>query len=358
MEINNNDEIITVKDIYIAIDNDSNTSEQLENGKITTTIHLSHGSLYYSIEKFIENVIMTKELAYEFRWEKGKQRIYKFSLANDYKMLKHFIGIFDEEKHYSENVQLFFQCCKKNNIGYYSFMSHPGVFLAEFGKIGAAVFNDLIEDIRSAAKSSSFKKKVSSRKHNCIRNYRSAEKYVKTLFMKYSRMLVMRIDLGFRNDHPEQKNEMSLEKAQKYFFKFLNNIRNTDIYRNQIGYIWKLESGREKGYHFHLMFFYDGSLSQKDHYIADQIGKYWISLTEGVGIFYNCNASKHKYRNCGIGMVGHSDDAMCKNLYLALKYLFKKDQFLSEKFKLRTRVYGRGELPKLRVGGAGRPRKK
>lgn len=33
-----------------------------------------------------------------------------------------------------------------------------------------------------------------------------------------------------------------------------------------VGHIWKLEEGTTKGYHFHLMFFFDGSKVQHDAY--------------------------------------------------------------------------------------------
>lgn len=45
--------------------------------------------------------------------------------------------------------------------------------------------------------------------------------------------------------------------------------------KDAVGYVWKLEYGPEKGYHMHLLVFFDGSMVRKDQALAYLIGKYW-----------------------------------------------------------------------------------
>lgn len=355
---NKDSELFPVKEMYEASNIDSNIFEIIINDQVKLAISPSYNNGYYLIEKFIEDTIKSVGPAFEIEKDsKGKQNPKYKKLTAYFNLINGFIDLFDKTKIYSENVNLFFYSCEKLKIQYDYLPNNPDKFLHDLEKTGASIFNDLIENIRTVSKTKDFKKKVSSREYNCSRNYESAKKYIDSLFIKFSRILVIRIDLGFKNNSPENQNQIGLVEAQRHFSNFLNSRRHKVIFSTQIGYIWKMEIGREKGYHFHLIFFYDGSKSQQDYYIADQIGKYWIELTEGLGVFYNCNASKQKYRNCGIGMVSHRDETMRDNLFLALKYLFKKDQYLSEKFKVKTRVYGRGEMPRKRTNLSGRPRK-
>jgi hypothetical protein len=126
-----------------------------------------------------------------------------------------------------------------------------------------------------------------------------------------------------------------------------------------VGYCWKLEYGGEKGFHYHMIFFYDGSKVQQDTNIARMIGEYWMNvITQGKGLYYNCNADKGKYERCGIGTINHYDTELIENLKLAAQYLAKPDDYLRDNASNIEvdRTFGRGVMRE-KTENRGRPRK-
>ena len=168
-------------------------------------------------------------------------------------------------------------------------------------------------------------------------------------------VLVMRIDFAIK---PEFHKKTSLEDMQEYLIKFLNNNRSNKLFMHQVGYIWKLEYGVRKGHHFHVMLFFDGSKVRQDVVYAKAIGEYWVEvITNGKGVYFNCNHKKADYLYLGIGQVKHSDTEMRKNLLKAANYLCKKEQYLYLQLSKRMRTIGKGQILPPKVSSVGRPRK-
>jgi hypothetical protein len=92
-------------------------------------------------------------------------------------------------------------------------------------------------------------------------NYQSAMGYIDELFTRRSRLLVIRVDFYVHASDPGHSDP---EIMKGYLNKFLNNARCNSLFNNQIGYIWGFEYGQTRGYHFHMLFFFDGARSQQD----------------------------------------------------------------------------------------------
>ena len=137
-----------------------------------------------------------------------------------------------------------------------------------------------------------------------------------------------------------------------------NRRGKPSVFKDQVGYTCKKEYSKEKGVHFHTVFFYDGQQIQKDEYKGDQIGKYWNQLTEEKGSYYNCNRNKKNYKKLGIGMLNHKDAEKRENLDIAVAYLGKDDHqdIAPVKSNKKDRAFVRGTIPKSN-GNIGRPRK-
>lgn len=126
---------------------------------------------------------------------------------------------------------------------------------------------------------------------------------------------------------------------------FLNNTKSNDLFKHLLGHVWKLEYGAEKGFHFHVLFFFRGARVWKDKKLARLIGEYWKNqITNGRGIYYNCNANKALYRSLGIGMIKYDNMALRAGLCKAAEYLIKVDHFARLLTPDNGRTFGRGEI--------------
>ncbi|WP_236201249.1 YagK/YfjJ domain-containing protein [Pseudomonas pseudonitroreducens] len=233
--------------------------------------------------------------------------------------------------------------------------------------------NDCLENLRGFSKmvretilSRSFKSQFSNHRRASNKNFKSFNEYVKGLFCVYSRLLVVRVDLGYRKSFIE-----ALESEREDRLTKLRNISDIlKLHREKlfkrlqrldelamVGYIWKIEYGVEKGYHFHVMLFFNGSCVRKDVVIAKRVCDYWDQVvTDGEGVSFNCNRNKRAYKHCCIGMISHDDVSAVKGFKHAAVYLTKPDLFISVFFPDDRRNFGKGVLPKGGKKKSGRPR--
>ncbi len=211
--------------------------------------------------------------------------------------------------------------------------------------------NSCVDSIRQEASSKAFQGKLKNYQRSSNKNYKELTSYVDALFEHYSRLLVVRVDLSYQKQHAKT----TQAEAKRDREHLLQNSRSNKLFDDMVGYIWKLEHGAEKGFHYHMIFFFDGSKVRQDITKALLIGKYWTNVvTKGRGLYYNCNADKSRYKSCGIGMVHNADSLMRDSLTsLAVPYLTKTDLYM----KLQTTGRGMGKMERPRQKDSrGRPR--
>ncbi|WP_291525246.1 inovirus-type Gp2 protein [Acidithiobacillus sp.] len=203
------------------------------------------------------------------------------------------------------------------------------------------LINSVAESVRRILKSPAYRKTVQRRHHNYLRQFYSAMGFVDDLFRQHSRILVVRFDLAFRYDLGEM---VGLDESKRYFTAFIEAIRGSRKFRDRYGYLAKLEYGHDKGFHFHIFMFFDGSKRRADSHIAEEAGKIWMRITEGRGIYFNCNRKKVHYKYLGIGQIHRRDTEKLGHLASAIGYLVKLDQFLLYKTRTRLRTFMRSGI--------------
>jgi hypothetical protein len=142
------------------------------------------------------------------------------------------------------------------------------------------LLNDFIVGLRTEAKSPQFDKAKSSYGRVRHQNEKSLRKYIEALFdHKRARLRVLRVDLLYKKDHPED-----YFQAKEDLEHFLNNWRSNKLFDDLDGYAWRLEYAPQTGFHYHLLFFFDGSAVNGDVIKARKIGEYWeTTVTQGRG---------------------------------------------------------------------------
>lgn len=229
---------------------------------------------------------------------------------------------------------------------------------------------DIFEGIRQGLKSESFRKAIKSKKNAISKNKQSLLKYIDDLFECRSRLLVIRIDLGYSKaerlhqhrpctplSQPEEL-ELFNESVREHRANLIKQL-NKKFKKDLIGYIWKLEYGSIKGFHYHMIFFLDGAKYRKDISISKSIGELWINeITQKEGIYWNLNADKERFKKndrIATGAINNNEQSKRENLECMAIYLIKPDYFVKTTLPNNTRTFGKGEAPKKIKSG--RPRK-
>lgn len=227
------------------------------------------------------------------------------------------------------------------------------------------MLNEFINDIRQEAKSQQFKKIINNHERLVRKNTKSLMDYIDYLFSKHSKLLVLRVDFryeknnkggAFLTEDEIYGKYLEVKKDREHFF---NNKRANGLFDDMVGYVWKLEYTLLTGFHYHMLFFYDGANVREDITWAKKLGEYWAdTITVGKGLYYNCNAGKDKYKVRGIGMVNYYDHELREGLKIAAGYLTKPDYYARMIVPKNGRTFGKGEiLPKPKASNRGRPRK-
>lgn len=192
-----------------------------------------------------------------------------------------------------------------------------------------------------------------SSKKNINKRRESIKEYLDELSKKYSKLNIIRVDLGYVKPHSDN---VSIENCNDDVKRMLDNRRSKpSVFKEQVGYICKREFTKDKGVHVHAVFIFDGQKVQKDSYKAQQIGEYWQELTDNKGSYHNCH--RNKYERNGIGIIDYKDTEKRKILDEdVLSYLCKDDQDIGAiKDNKKSRAFTRGTLPKSKKK-MGRPR--
>ena len=236
--------------------------------------------------------------------------------------------------------------------------------------------DDFLDQLKYALTQAEFKKNIINKRKAVSKNKQSLMRYIEALFEYRARLLVIRLDLSYKQD---SYGFISVSESER--IDLLDGIKNKEVLEkwsievrqqrddlikllkkkykdNLIGYVWKLEYGADKAFHYHAIFFFDGNYHHKDVVIGKEIGELWeTEVTKNKGIYWNCNARKNdfrKYDRIATGMIHHKDKRQRENLELMAEYLIKPDYFVKTALSEGARTFGKGEKPtKLK---AGRPR--
>lgn len=281
----------------------------------------------------------------------GKPILIRHPLAKYFESLTELFELVSSEYEYSPNVELFFKSCFKLELGN-EYLRNPLAYgnrpILQF-----EIYNELIDLIRTESKTQKFRSIVASQRYKSTHRLKSSRVLIDKVFDSCASVEVLRIDFSYK--YPEAEN-VTAEQARADLKRFLNNRRhNRALFKYCLTYIWKLEWGPDKGYHYHLIFFYNGRYVCNDSYWSNQLCKYWEAVTSGIGRSYDCNREKDRYIRRGIGTITRKNAAKRKILVEdVVDYLTKTDQCLQLKKLGKDRCYGQGKPPV--KSNAGRPR--
>lgn len=226
----------------------------------------------------------------------------------------------------------------------------------------AKLLNNFVDSLRQKIKSRENKARMAKLKRASNKNCRSIFDYIKAIFDNHSRVLVLRFDLAVNKPsrYPDVKDSVTtFDMMNDWREALLDTLQYKIFAKGFLGYIWKLEYGLEKSYHYHFIVFLDGASYREDVSLCKMIGDCWCNdVTQGKGAFFNCNAKKHDYRELGIGMIHRADLEKIRILKEKVAtYFVKVDYYIRLNIPEGRRTLGRGEMPPPK-SNRGRPSKK
>lgn len=225
-----------------------------------------------------------------------------------------------------------------------------------------SLLHDLIEKVKQEIRGVEFQNILKGFSRSANKNYKSLVGYIDSLFVRYARMLVIRVDFTYRSQYCVPRGETAITHAEarrhrEALMKYLRSPKSPGV----VGYAWKLEYGLDKSYHYHCLLFLNGTDHREDIVIAKLLGEYWVeTVTEGKGIYYNCNKNKAAFEKkgiLGVGMISHHQAGLRAGLNLVAAYLTKPDYFIRMIAPDGGRCFGKGGRVSPKETKRGRPRK-
>ncbi|EJL1150809.1 inovirus-type Gp2 protein [Salmonella enterica] len=227
------------------------------------------------------------------------------------------------------------------------FRVHYGKILPSDPITTAELLNRLTQGYRSAVRHADFKKASKKYKRASVQNLKGAWNYIRHLQSRYSRLLVLRVDLSWSNEH---KSAITADDARKHRQQLFRNMQKNPLFRHVLGTVWKLEYAPQRKFHYHMLFILNGNKAPQDGVIAHTFGEYWKhTITKGKGIYYNCNANKALYEECCLSKLKRGDNSKDKGLLQALSYITKIDACARLVLPGNARTFGRGEINSLKA---------
>tara|TARA_R110000868_G_scaffold96949_3_gene266656 strand:+ start:4911 stop:6017 length:1107 start_codon:yes stop_codon:yes gene_type:complete len=231
-----------------------------------------------------------------------------------------------------------------------------------------AIGNELVGAIREGSRAQGLGWLRAKMDKGAVQRRRSILTYIEQLFSYRARLLVIRLELGYRKGYFLEREDFFRQDlaSVKQDWSFLYSEVKAGLVPDMVGSVAKLEYGILKGFHLHVLLMFDGSKRKSDLRIADIIGRYWQeNVTGGHGNFFSCNRAalqreggKNKYQRLGIGLIGYHDTELRKNLNeLVAEYLVKADAVISW-VSPNERAFFKGWAPRSSGLMPGRPRTK
>lgn len=335
------------------------TGHEYWGGHLTAGSHQNgepgQSSISFGIEDFVRDVVESNMPAFHIEHEHGGQpTAHPYPLARHLRYFKEFMTVFDSRHDYSEHLQVFREGCQV--IGFLD-GDNPGPLIhgLEQPQIAHAhAMNRLIEWIRIAFSSSRYRRIPVVRRAQASENSGSIANYAVALLRYFSRLTVVRVDLGFLDAF---HGFVTIDDVYAYLRKLIESMSRNPIFRHKVGYAWAIEQGRDKSYHIHLAVFFLGWEIRRDIYKSHEIGSFWSNdITSGMGTYFSCNSKQDEYVYRGVGLFHRGDEEGLANVVFALRYLTKDDgQHLRMK-PCGARTYGHGLAPDEATKGGRPPR--
>lgn len=313
-----------------------------------THINLSQAQATIRIEKLVRAIARTDRSAFEITYTRsGEERIRETRLSKYFQSIQQLFDAFDDRYPYvySEDLQAFWDACQdigveRSPVGLTCLNECGTRYLSSYESM-----NLLVDRIRQLIGSKRYRRKADDRRYEAKQKQATLTKYVNQVLDRYSRTVVVRIDLHYR---AVARTRLRIEHVFQDLDLLIEARERHRIFKHATGYICSVEQGEDKGFHIHTAFFFNSAEVRCDCNKAREIGELWEQVTCGKGYFFSCNDEKASYgEELGIGTIKRADASVRSKVIKAMHYLAKDGQHLRMK-PAGVRVFRTGSVPRQR----------
>jgi hypothetical protein len=309
----------------------------------TITLSLSQSQASIVIEALVQAIESTQSNAFHVTTSKaGFEQVSPTRISKHFQSIQQLLNLYDDRYDYSEHLQVFWSAC--SDIGLERGHTGPVCLDATgFRYLSfAQSMNALVVRIRQLTCTADYQRNTYKRRYRAQDRASKIEDYTRAVLARYSRAVVVRVDLHYLGIVDPW---LRIEHLYSDLERLIRARERNPIFTHETGYIWSVEQGKDKGFHVHTAFFFNGAHVRSDWHKAHEIGALWQQITADRGYYYSCNDDKSKYLELGIGTVIRADLQACENVVTAMSYLAKEAQHLRIK-PLGSRTFGTGQVPR------------
>lgn len=218
-------------------------------------------------------------------------------------------------------------------------------------KVALEAVDKFASVVMSLAGNAIFRRRVREYERCAKNNSAGMNELIDSIFTKHSKVLVLRVDFGYSLPYLHSlAGVVCSERVRRDMARFIKDLNKSVLKKGLLGYLWKLEFGPMKQFHYHCMFFLNGSKFQKDIVIASKLGEHWKSVvTNGDGVYFNCNNDKESYPYQALGEKLRSDPEGVGFVKKAAEYLVKLDWVVRPNLPSGRRTFGRSQALKVKL---------
>lgn len=212
------------------------------------------------------------------------------------------------------------------------------------------LLNATVTTIREKFNTFAFRRKTHDFRRSSAKNLASLRRYISRCFEIHPRLLVVRLDLGYKKDAFTGDTFLeSLNEAQEHWKKWIRRFKRYTG-KAYVGFARKLECGLDKSFHFRVLLLLDGSFVGKGGAITILGGKDWNEkITQGKGIYYNFNSHKKNHGHLGVGLIHAKDQEKLAALDTTACSLVKTDYLIKLIDPDDSRVFSKGDKPRAKL---------
>jgi len=310
----------------------------------TAFTNLSQSQASIRIERLVQSIVRTDKPAFEIiPGQSGYDCAKRTGISKYVATVQQMVDFFDDRHPYvySEHLQAFWEACQdigleRSPAGFTCLNEQKTAYLDFHHSM-----NVLVARIRQLISSKRYKRKADDRRYESSRKQAKLSEYVSKVLDRYSRTVVVRVDLHYRS---MARPRLRIEHVFNDLDRFIRARERNPIFEHETGYVCSVEHGEDKGFHIHAAFFFNGAEVRSDFAKARKVGELWEQITRGQGYFFSCNDDKDRYGDeLGIGVIKRADNEACRKSIKAVSYLIKDDQYLRMK-PAGARTYRTGRI--------------